>query len=43
MKIEIVKVGALETNCYIASIDNECLIIDPGDEVDKIVNEIGNL
>lgn len=43
MKIKTVKVGYLETNCYIVSIDNECLIIDPGDEVDKIINEIGNL
>lgn len=43
MKIKTVKVGYLETNCYIASIDNDCLIIDPGDEVDKIINEIGNL
>ena len=43
MKIKTVKVGYLETNCYIVSIENDCLIIDPGDEVDKIINEIGNL
>ena len=43
MKIDKVKVGYLETNCYIVSIENECLIIDPGDEIDKIINKIGNL
>ena len=43
MKIKTVKVGYLETNCYIVSDDSSCLIIDPGDEVDKIINEIGNL
>lgn len=43
MKIDKVEVGYLETNCYIVSIDDKCLIIDPGDEIDKIINEIGNL
>ncbi len=43
MKIKTVKVGYLETNCYIVSINDECLIIDPGDEIDKIIKEIGNL
>ena len=38
MKIDKVKVGYLETNCYIVSIENECLIIDPGDEIDKIMS-----
>ena len=27
MKIEKVKVGFLETNCYVISINDECLII----------------
>ena len=43
MTIKTVKVGWLETNCYIISIDNECLIIDPGADYNKIVREIGSL
>ena len=40
MKIEKVIVGDLEENCYVVSINNECLVIDPGDDVDKIINLI---
>ena len=36
MKIDRVIVGLLQTNCYILSIDNKCLIIDPGEEYNKI-------
>ncbi len=43
MQIKTVKVGFLETNCYIISIANECLIIDPGADYDKIIQEIGSL
>jgi len=42
MKIDRVVVGPLETNCYILSIDNNCLVIDPGDEYNKIEEVIGN-
>ena len=42
MKIERVKVSYLETNCYILSIDNDCIVIDPGDEYNKIKDKIGN-
>ena len=42
MNIEIVKVGILQTNCYILSIDNDVLIIDPGDEYNKIISKVGN-
>lgn len=42
MKVDIVKVGFLQTNCYILSIDNDVLVIDPGDEFDKIKSCIGN-
>ena len=42
MKIEIVKVGELECNCYLLDIDNNVLIIDPGDNSDKIISSIGN-
>lgn len=43
MKIKVIKVGYLETNCYLVIKNNDCLIIDPGDESEKIINEIGNL
>lgn len=42
MKIEVVVVGALKTNCYILSIKDSCIVIDPGDEYDKIKKAIGN-
>ena len=42
MQINRVVVGPLETNCYILSINNKCLVIDPGDEIDKIKEVIGN-
>lgn len=42
MQINSIKVGPLRTNCYILTIDNKCLVIDPGDEYDKIKEEIGN-
>lgn len=42
MNIEVVKVGYLEENCYVISIKGKCLIIDPGDEFDKIKNLVGN-
>lgn len=42
MKIDKIIVGELETNCYILSIDKECLVIDPGDEYNKIKEVIGN-
>lgn len=42
MKIDRVVVGYLQTNCYILSIGNNCLVIDPGDEYNKIKHVIGN-
>lgn len=42
MKVDIVKTGYLEENCYILSKDNNVLIIDPGDEFYKIKERIGN-
>ena len=41
MKIDIVKVGDLECNCYLLGINNKVLVIDPGDDADKIINKIG--
>lgn len=42
MDIKRVIVGPLETNCYVLTIDNECIIIDPGDAFDKIKKEVGD-
>ncbi len=42
MKIDKIKVGFLRTNCYILSINNKCLVIDPGDEYNKIKEIIGD-
>lgn len=36
MKIDVLEVGYLKTNCYILSIGNKALIVDPGDEADRI-------
>lgn len=43
MKIITIKVGFLETNCYLVIKYNKCLIIDPGDEFDKIKDTISSL
>ena len=37
MKVKRIVVGPLEENCYILNIDNNYLIIDPGDEYIKIL------
>lgn len=42
MKIDKVVVGPLEENCYILDIDNKVLVIDPGDEFNKINKVINN-
>lgn len=43
MKVNSVITGILQENCYIVSLDNNCLIIDPGDDTTKIINRIGNM
>jgi len=42
MTIKTIQVGELRTNCYIVSPENsrEALIIDPGDEPEKIISYI---
>ena len=42
MKIEVVQVGVLATNCYIVSdgTTNECAVIDPGGESGKIESHL---
>lgn len=42
MQIKNIKVGPLETNCYILTNGNGCIVIDPGDDYEKIVEQIGN-
>ena len=36
MQIDRVITGSLEENCYILGIEDKVLIIDPGDDIDKI-------
>ena len=36
MDIKCIKVGYLRCNCYLISKDRESLLIDPGDEIDRI-------
>ena len=43
MKINKVITGSLEENCYILIKDNDCLVIDPGDDFYKIKEEIKDL
>lgn len=38
MKIETLVVGMLQENCYIVTIGDNSFIIDPGDEVDRIID-----
>lgn len=40
MKIKTVVVGDLQTNCYLMEKNNEVLVIDPGAEAKKIINEV---
>lgn len=41
MKIETVITGVLEENCYVLIKDNSCLVVDPGDDYQKIKEVIG--
>ncbi|WP_054856676.1 MBL fold metallo-hydrolase [Vulcanisaeta sp. JCM 16159] len=42
LTVEVVIVGPLETNCYLVCDDSSCVIIDPGDEAETILNALGN-
>ena len=42
MDISCIKVGYLKCNCYLLEKNNTCLLIDPGDDLDKIIKFIGN-
>ena len=41
MDIKCIKTGYLEENCYIISKEDNCLVVDPGDDASKIIDEIG--
>ena len=41
MKVEKIITGTLDENCYVLKINNTCLVIDPGDDYDKIKEAIG--
>jgi len=38
MKVETIPVGYLQANCYLVTQNNQTIIIDPGDEYEKIRN-----
>lgn len=42
MKVKTVVTGYLDENCYILSDNGNCLIVDPGDEYNKIKEAIGD-
>ncbi len=42
MDIKTVIVGPLQTNCYIVIQNKECLIIDPGEEAEKIKEAVSD-
>ncbi len=43
MKIKCIPVGDLQANCYIVTKGNKTIIIDPGDEPEKIEKELVGL
>ena len=43
MEIKKIITGDLKENCYILINNNDCLVIDPGDNINKIIKEIINL
>ena len=42
LKVEKIEVGYLKENCYILRIGSNAIVIDPGDEFNKIKNAIGD-
>lgn len=41
MRVKLIKVGKLRTNCYILTEGNNCVVIDPGDDFPNIRSQIG--
>jgi glyoxylase-like metal-dependent hydrolase (beta-lactamase superfamily II) len=42
LDIQTISVGPIETNCYIVSENDAAIVIDPGDEAENILKEIGS-
>ena len=42
MKIQKVITGSLQENCYILINNNDCLVVDPGDDISLIIDAIKN-
>ena len=42
MEVKTVVTGYLDENCYILIKNNTCLVVDPGDDYNKIRDEIGD-
>ncbi len=42
MQVRIIKVGNLQTNCYIIIKNGYCMIVDPGDQFYSIQEQIGD-
>lgn len=40
MKIKMMQVGPIQTNCYILEHDNKIAVIDPGDEAERILSAL---
>ena len=40
MRIDVIKVGGLECNCYLLEKDNQYLLVDPGEDLNKILHFI---
>ncbi|HZD12514.1 MAG TPA: MBL fold metallo-hydrolase, partial [Candidatus Binatus sp.] len=43
IKLQILVVGQLQTNCYILQSGREALVVDPGDEADRITRYLTDL
>lgn len=43
MKIKVLQLGYLQTNCYLLILNNKVLLIDPADEFDVIKSSLNNL
>lgn len=41
MEVEMIVTGTLDENCYVLKKNNTSLVIDPGDDYDKIKEKIG--
>lgn len=43
MNVKKVIVGPILTNCYLLIKGNDCLVVDPGDDSELIIDGVGNL